>query len=495
MGAGPKRWPWFAGGASILLFAVLLLLRLGIPDAIFREGKRAAAGRPVSISPGETWMNLTQDGRKIGYTRRSWSQTESGFRYLEEIHMRINTMGVVQPMAVWTEAELKPDRTLSSFRFDLRSNLFGFAARGTVSGRKLTLHSGAPGSEKQSIIDLAEVPYMGGGLLESVAAEEMRPGEGRSFPVFDPASLGQRLVRITLIGEETLAVSDRSLRTRKFEVDFMGMKQLAWIDEEGSIVREKGFLGIALDRVSREEALAGLGETAGGDLAEIAAVPVSKPIADPKNVRLLRVRISGIEDRSLTLDGGRQTWRDGLLTIRRESPAASSGARAPRADLPRSFLDPSPLIQSDHPKIVEALRKIVAPEDSAGTKAGKIVSWVHNNLEKRPVLSIPNALETLEQKMGDCNEHAVLVAALSRAAGIPAQVEAGLVYLNGRFYYHAWNALYLREWGGWATADAVMGQLPADATHIRFVRGEIDRHLDLLGLIGKVKMEILEVER
>jgi hypothetical protein len=45
------------------------------------------------------------------------------------------------------------------------------------------------------------------------------------------------------------------------------------------------------------------------------------------------------------------------------------------------------------------------------------------------------------------------------------------------------------------TADAVLGQMPADVTHIRFVRGGADRQVDLLGLIGKLKMEILEMKR
>ena len=121
------------------------------------------------------------------------------------------------------------------------------------------------------------------------------------------------------------------------------------------------------------------------------------------------------------------------------------------------------------------------------------MAWVHKNLEKRPVLSVPNALETLENRVGDCNEHAVLLAAFARAAGIPAEVEAGVVYLRGRFFYHAWNVLYLRDRGGWVTADAVLGQMPADVTHIRFVRGGADRQLDLVGLIGRLKLEILEM--
>jgi transglutaminase-like putative cysteine protease len=125
-------------------------------------------------------------------------------------------------------------------------------------------------------------------------------------------------------------------------------------------------------------------------------------------------------------------------------------------------------------------------------KAEKLVAWVYKSVEKRPVLSVPNALETLNNLVGDCNEHAVLLAALARAAGIPAQVEAGLVYQRGKFYYHAWNVLYIGEW---VTADAVMGQMPADVSHIRFVRGEADTQIDLIGIIGKVRLKVLEKSR
>jgi transglutaminase-like putative cysteine protease len=105
------------------------------------------------------------------------------------------------------------------------------------------------------------------------------------------------------------------------------------------------------------------------------------------------------------------------------------------------------------------------------------------------VVSVPDALGTLENRMGDCNEHAMLLAALARAAGIPARIEAGLVYLGGRMYYHAWNLLYL---GRWVTADALFGQLPADVTHIRLVTGSQQQQLDLVGVIGNLTIEVVD---
>ena len=125
-------------------------------------------------------------------------------------------------------------------------------------------------------------------------------------------------------------------------------------------------------------------------------------------------------------------------------------------------------------------------------KARRIIAWVYRTLEKKPALSVPNALEVLKIKSGDCNEHTVLAVAPMRAAGIPAQTEAGLVYLRGRFYYHAWCAIYL---GKWMTGDAVFNQFPTDVTHIRLVRGESVEQLGLMGVIGKIRLEVLEQKR
>lgn len=76
-----------------------------------------------------------------------------------------------------------------------------------------------------------------------------------------------------------------------------------------------------------------------------------------------------------------------------------------------------------------------------------------------------------------------------RAAGIPAQMEAGLVYLQGRFYYHAWCVFFS---GKWITADSAFNQIPADVTHIRLIRGDVDQQINLIGVIGKIKLEVME---
>jgi len=495
MTATRRRRYGYAGLGMILLFGVLLLFRLGIPAKMTSGTERRIAPTASDISGGESWMSITQQSRKIGYARRIHERTGSGFHFSEQIFMRINTMGIVQPLTVRTAAELNPDRSLSSFQFDLGSNLFQFTARGVVSGKKLTVRIGGQEDEKINIIDIHEPSYLAAGVLESLRATEFRHGETKTNPIFDPASLGQRPVQVTLLGDETLMIMGKRRPARKLSVDFMGMKQMAWIDPDGGVLREEGILGIALERVSREDALAGLEGAVSADLTEIASIPSSKPIEDPATLKRLKVRLSGLSEGSFLLDGGRQVYRDGILTVQRESLEHSPAPPTDGPDNLAVFLRSTPFIQSDHPKIRRQLSNIVRPDDSDRMKAEKIVAWVFKNLEKRPVLSVPNALETLENLVGDCNEHAVLVTAFARASGIPADVETGVVYLRGRFLYHAWNILYLWDRGGWVTADAALGEMPADVTHIRFVRGEADRQLDLAGLIGRLKLEILEMQR
>ncbi len=202
--------------------------------------------------------------------------------------------------------------------------------------------------------------------------------------------------------------------------------------------------------------------------------------------------MEGIDGRAFFLAGGRQHLVGDLLRIRKESFRSMASRPSDDKGPPEieAALGSTPFIQADHPEIVAKAKEIISADDPASVKAMKLISWVHQNLQKKPVLSVPNALETLHRKMGDCNEHAVLLAALARAAGIPTEVEAGLVYQNERFYYHAWNTLYLDQW---ITADTTMGQFPADVTHVRFVRGT-ESQVDLMPLIGRLKIEILEAK-
>jgi hypothetical protein len=480
---------WIIGGLFILIFTSLLILRLGILEEVETEHSGGRIFNARNKTDRETWMNIFQQGERIGYAHRQFFKTVEGYRIFESVFMQINLMGMVQDVRFKTEGNFHHDLTLSSFDFELQSSLFHFKARGVLKGKILTLFTGKRGLEQKIDFPIEKKTYLSVGILEALIHENLKPGYSRTLHIFDPTTVTQRPVKVDVLSEETIQIMGRQERAKKVSVHFMGVPQFAWIGENGTVLKEEGPLGIRLEQVTKDEALNKMTLSQSADLAEIVSIPANKILHDVSQLKELKIKIDGIEDGEIFLNGDRQSLKNNILTIRRESlsnlPSSIKGEKVFVDG--KTYLESTPFIQSDHPEIQAKVREIVSPDDPAIVKAKKLVTWVDEKIQKRPVLSVPNALETLRYKVGDCNEHAVLLAALARASGIPAQVEAGLVYQKGRFYYHAWNVLYL---GTWITADSVMGQLPADVTHIRFVRGT-EQQIDLVRMIGRVGLEIL----
>jgi len=98
-------------------------------------------------------------------------------------------------------------------------------------------------------------------------------------------------------------------------------------------------------------------------------------------------------------------------------------------------------------------------------------------------------VDVLEVRKGDCNEHTSLYTALARSIGLPTKVCIGIVYKEGRFYYHAWPAVFL---GSWLPIDPTFGQEIADAAHIKLLEGGFERQADLMRVVGKISVTVLD---
>jgi transglutaminase-like putative cysteine protease len=149
---------------------------------------------------------------------------------------------------------------------------------------------------------------------------------------------------------------------------------------------------------------------------------------------------------------------------------------------------PEPLIQSRDPRIAAQARLILGRERNPSRAAELLTHWVHGHVRRALTTGVPSAERVLERRLGDCNEATTLYVALARAAGLPARTVAGLRYLQGRFYYHAWPEVYL---GAWVPVDPLLDQFPADAAHLRLAIGGLARQVELVPLIGRLRLEVL----
>jgi transglutaminase-like putative cysteine protease len=112
----------------------------------------------------------------------------------------------------------------------------------------------------------------------------------------------------------------------------------------------------------------------------------------------------------------------------------------------------------------------LSADNSPPARAEALRRYVHSYITAKDLsVGMASASEVAQTATGDCTEHAVLLAAMLRADGIPARVASGLLYVDGFmnqsnvFGYHMWTQAWLG--GRWVDLDATLNQ-PFDATHI-----------------------------
>ncbi len=437
----------------------------------------------------EEWWGIFYRGEKIGYASQTITPRPKGYTLRDQSVLNLNLLGSVQPARTRLEMDANEDWILERFDFELASKDIRFGARGAVHEGKLVLEVDSAGNESKREIALTQAPYLLAALKPYVVTQQLETGKKFFFSTFDPSTLSQQVTTVVIEGREQIRIGDHTEPAIKLRQSFRGISVLSWVDGQGRTLKEESPAGLSLLRQSSEEAKNLPSRGVSLDIVAQTAIPVATPIPDALAKQAIRLRLSGIHLGNFQLTGGRQRLDGDRLEIHREELRQVSAYKIPikQARL-QSYLQPTPFLQSDHPSIRALSAQILHGETNALRAALKIKDWVYKEIAKEPTVSIPNALEVLRTKKGDCNEHTVLFNALARAAGIPAKTVVGVVYLRGAFYYHAWSEIWL---GDWVSLDSALNQFPADVTHVKFLEGEIDRQIDILQLIGNLRIEVL----
>ena len=142
-----------------ILFVSLLSVRVGIFNQQEDPPEIARIAPSENFSGRESWKNILQNNKKIGFSHSSYTRTDSGFRFSESLFMRINTMGMVQDIGLKTRGRLNSDFSLKSFEFEIESGRFNFTAAGTIAEQTLNLETRSAGSAQTYEINLTDDIY------------------------------------------------------------------------------------------------------------------------------------------------------------------------------------------------------------------------------------------------------------------------------------------------------------------------------------------------
>jgi hypothetical protein len=476
----------------------LLMIGLLIHKNHFEQSDQPTeiSSKTVSLKEYERdWMEIYLKDKKVGYSMTQVDPVDNDFLIWEEIVLNLNLIG--QPTAMRTNIRslVDPDFRLKQFTLLVESGVVRFQVSGKVEGEELLIETGEGKERRSQVIQLTEAPVTGSGMSLFFRGRSLKKGDAFAFLVFDPTTMVQKKVVVTVAGRESIVINRITYDAFRLETEMWGQTLVMWVDEEGEVLKEKGFMGLTLVRSSPAEAPRDLREGESVDFYEMAAVTVTPKLRQPERLTYLRLRVEGLKEipfDAATLNGGRQRLVGDVLEIVQEKRPLKAGYRLPLKDPGddlKPYLRPGFNIESDSEAIVNQARNIVGDSRDPVVAARNLMAWVYRNVEKRPVLSLPSASEVLKTRMGDCNEHTVLLTALLRASGIPARECVGLSYANDRFFYHAWSEAYIGEW---VSMDATLNQMPTDAAHVRLVWGGLDRQTDIIPFIGALELDVLD---
>ncbi len=470
----------------------------------------------LALAPGVSFYTLRMGERNVGQATSRLDTIPEGFELEDVMVLDLPALGQTGSAVVRSLVRLSPALIMESFSFSLDSEVGTFRAEGTL-GADSTLHVtiDAGGSEQEISYRMAEPPIFSAALPIRIAmAGELEVGNTLRLPVFDPSTLATRAVEVHVLEHDTLVVPDSaylnpstnrweparydSIPAWKIAEIHGGVQVESWVDHDGRVISASSALGFTMEKTEYELARQAQEDARGvatlaidEDVILSTAIRSNTDLGSVEEYDVLRFRLTGVELAGFQLDGGRQTLRGDTLIVRRENWAAVE----PDFSLPyklmdmREELEAEPLIQSDDPRIQREARQAVGRwlRDPKAA-AQRLTTRVHGMLEKSVTFSVPSALQVLESKQGDCNEHTVLYVAMARAIGLPARTAVGLVYLNNSFFYHAWPEVWLGEW---VAVDPTFGQYPADAAHIRFVIGGLAQQVEIIRLIGRLNIEVI----
>jgi hypothetical protein len=481
----------------LLSFAIIIFW-LAMIGLLMVRNYGASSKSPISLATvkdavavGEEWMGVYFKGEKVGYAATITRRVGDRYEISEHSVMRVTMLGEEQRIESKLKSLVKLDYSLDSVEFSLASGEVTFSLQGRMQGYELHLTVTSGGKAGETTLPLKEVPFVSSGIKSHVLAQGLSVGKQFRLPFFDPTTLSNSEMMVEVIKEEEMLKGSKHIRVFCLKESLKGIESSVWITEGGETLREESPMGFSLVKEDREKAVGGRWAKGGqSDVVLTTSVPSDKPLGEPRESRRLRVRLRNILLEGFDLEGGRQHLVGDTVEIRREELEGQGNFSLPcDADKFAPHLAPTPLIQSGDQKIISKAKEITEGSRDAKSAARMLVLWVYKNIEKKPTMSIPSSLEVLDRRSGDCNEHTALFVALSRAVGLPARVCVGIVFMENGFFYHAWPEVFL---GSWVAVDPTFNQFPADATHIRFVIGELSDQLKIVKLIGQLKVEVLD---
>jgi hypothetical protein len=468
--------------------------------------------KPIS----ENWLNVFLMGEKIGYYHETKQEVvfngEKVYEINSEMISKLVRFGIEFNVRQVSQVYLAEDYSARYCKYEEEMMGSKKIVTASVQGNKMLVEINLNGEITKQTLDWNPTNYFDAAVTEKIIHDGLTAGKKYQFKVYSPELARWFDVSVSISTTEKIEVNGILQDAVVAYSDYAQSPELTsrtWVGKDNQVVKaEVGSYGMVMVQVPEAEAKEFKQKM---EIKNLAMLESNVTFDDPKEVSKMRVKVTYNDGDPKTFipQDARQQWEESTdsttnsqILIVTAIPVDESIA----PDLPikvkdekiTRFLSSTPYIQSDDSAIVATAKRIAGNEKNAAKVAVTLCNFVNSYVENKGFdTGFASAKYTFQSKRGDCTEHSVLLAALTRAVGIPTKIATGITYAEDGFYYHMWVEVYL---GRWIALDPTMGETRVNATHIKLAETETredelsDYALKLLRSLKKFKLAVLDYD-
>lgn len=449
----------------------------------------AGAASPARASSAEEFRVIRYGELKAGFERitRSKEAKKGASLHRTDVERTLSYFEGTQIEVTSQETFLEADDgALVEFSYSGVSAQGKTSIHGEVRGDKVHYLIVHPGQNPQEM----DLPWNGKTvgpkkLEETIRAKGLAPGTRYSVTTYSFAISAPVELRFEAAGKGKAQVLGRERTLNRLVVTGSDLTagnretpRSRWLDDGGAFVMESdpAFGERTVTACTKEIATA-------PSRGAVTRVPVHasclvggegiRPRAMDAALFLLAGPASLLK---LSFDGpGQSAGRDDRGGVRvgvraAESPSVPARRPVSKAEM-EPYLKENYFLDFEQGDVRKTAERVAGSVKDAAKAAEALRRFVFETLRKKPVnYGMATASTALQCGEGDALEHAVVLAALCRALGVPARVAGGLLVTGPSAKVHAWTEAWV---GAWIPLDATQ-ESPCDASRIRFADSDLN---------------------
>jgi transglutaminase-like putative cysteine protease len=433
----------------------------------------------------EAWYAMTLGGQPCGHLRTTLQQDGDLFRTLSESTLSVGRAGASVTVTISSTFDERADHTPVAASLTQSMGGAPTTTDWTFSPTGIEVKAQQGGRATTSTKPLPPAGWLTPRAADALRKKALKDGLVTvEFTTIDPQNgTAPMSVKSQRTGTGPLTIDGKQLAgtTWTTRTSLLPIDTIEEYDAAGVMVRQ--VTPMALGRIeavltTKDKALGG-GGAAGAVAAAAPELLVasfiqlepSVPDLDCAEIVVWDLRTKDGTPLDLPDAGGQSTRR----TDRGEQVIVKRGATtpAPTGDALNEFLEPSQMCDTNDARLKALAKRALRGKEQApaAERAEVLRAFVLEYIERKDLGSaFASASDVARSKSGDCSEHATLLAALLRCAGIPARGATGLVYADsfagGKHVmgWHMWTQAVID--GAWVDLDATRPDCAFDGGHI-----------------------------